>query len=192
MQFHIVYPLSLAALITGSILFFRVYIRREYQRVKRLTQIPSILQALLFFTWGGWPSLYLPREWPVTHVSTFLRLIGQAGISFGLVVLIGGMIWLGIKRSFGIETGGLNVRGFYTFSRNPQILGCALYLAAFILLWPSWYALAWGLSLAIILHQMVIIEEQHLREIFGSDYERYYQAVPRYLGFSRNILNNPS
>jgi protein-S-isoprenylcysteine O-methyltransferase Ste14 len=91
------------------------------------------------------------------------------------------MVWLGILRSMGLGT-GLKVTGLYRISRNPQILGCALYIIAFIVLWPSWYALGWGLSLTGILNLMVRTEEEHLRNTYGQEYEGYCKRVPRYLG----------
>ena len=38
------------------------------------------------------------------------------------------------------------------------------------------------LLLAIILHVMIVTEEEHLRAVFGEDYRRYCERVPRYLG----------
>lgn len=53
------------------------------------------------------------------------------------------------------------------------------------MLWPSWYALGWGLLFAPIIYMMVLAEEEHLRNTYGQEYEQYCARVPRYLGFSK-------
>ncbi|MBF8295644.1 MAG: hypothetical protein HW389_2189 [Bacteroidetes bacterium] len=34
-------------------------------------------------------------------------------------------------------------------------------------------------------------EEEHLRSIYGEEYERYCERVPRYLGFPRSLRYKP-
>ena len=96
-----------------------------------------------------------------------------------------GIYHLGILRSFGLQTGALKEISYYRVSRNPQVLGCVLYVIGFFILWPSWYALGWGVSLLVNLHIMVLTEEEHLRNTFSQDYEKYCQNVPRYIGFPK-------
>jgi len=182
-----VYMLSLAVLIVISIVILRVFVRRDYLRRGRLSVASAALQALVFFVFGGFPSIYLPSEWPVTYVDTPLRVIGLTSLSIGLAIILIGIFRLGIRRSFGLQTGVLKESSFYHVTRNPQVLGCFLYVVGFIILWPSWYALGWGLSLAVIIHVMVLTEEEHLRNTFGQDYQLYCSKVPRYLGYPKNL-----
>jgi protein-S-isoprenylcysteine O-methyltransferase Ste14 len=91
------------------------------------------------------------------------------------------MSWFGIKRAFGIHIDGLKEEGPYQISRNPQILGGYLLVIGTSLQWPSLYSLCWILLYAIITHWMVITEEEHLRRIYGEEYEEYCSKVPRYL-----------
>jgi protein-S-isoprenylcysteine O-methyltransferase Ste14 len=51
-----------------------------------------------------------------------------------------------------------------------------------VVLWPSWYALGWVVLYGIVVHLMVLTEEEHLRAVHGEEYERYCSRVPRYLG----------
>jgi protein-S-isoprenylcysteine O-methyltransferase Ste14 len=51
-----------------------------------------------------------------------------------------------------------------------------------VVLWPSCYALGWVVLYGIVAHMMVLTEEDHLRDVFGEEYERYCGRVPRYLG----------
>jgi protein-S-isoprenylcysteine O-methyltransferase Ste14 len=98
-----------------------------------------------------------------------------------------GIYRLGILRAFGLQVDELQESSYYQVSRNPQVLGCVLYVIGFVILWPSWFALGWGLSLLFVLHVMVLTEEGHLRNTFGQDYEAYCNKVPRYLGYPKKL-----
>lgn len=185
MSFLAVYLLSLSVLMAISIIVLRVFVRRDYLRRGRLTVATAAIQALVFFVFGGFPSIYLPSEWPVSHVNFPLRVIGLICVASGLVIMFVGIFRLGLLRSFGLQTGELKESSYYQVTRNPQILGCVLYMIGFMILWPSWYALGWALSLIAILHVMVLTEEEHLRNAFGQDYEQYCKRVPRYLGYPK-------
>jgi protein-S-isoprenylcysteine O-methyltransferase Ste14 len=176
-----IYLMTLIPLLLGSWMLYRTYLKMEYKRNQSLSAIPSIVQAALFFAWGGYPAIYLKKDWPITYVSPISRLIGQIGLGLGLLIIVGGMVYLGIRRSFGMNVPRLHQSGVYKFSRNPQVMGCFLYIISFILLWPSWYAIGWGASLAIILHIMVKTEETHLKKVHGVDYLDYCKMVPRYI-----------
>ena len=94
-----------------------------------------------------------------------------------------GIYRLGFLRSMGLLTGDLKETSYYRATRNPQVLGCVLYVIGFIILWPSWFALGLGLSLLVILHVMVLTEEEHLHNAYGQAYKQYCNKVPRYLGY---------
>jgi protein-S-isoprenylcysteine O-methyltransferase Ste14 len=170
-------------MIGASLLVLRVFVRRDYLRRGTLTISSASLQALVFFVYGGFPSIYLPGDWPVSHVNFPPRVIGLTSLTIGLLIMFIGIYRLGILRSFGLQTGMLKESSYYHWSRNPQVLGCVLYVIGFIILWPSWYALGWGLSLMLILHVMVLTEEEHLLDIYGQDYVLFSKRVPRYLGY---------
>ena len=73
----------------------------------------------------------------------------------------------------------------YHVTRNPQLVGGSLLVIGTVVLWPSWYALGWAVLYGIVAHMMVLTEEEHLRDVFGGEYERYCGRVPRYLGILR-------
>ncbi|HSF83938.1 MAG TPA: isoprenylcysteine carboxylmethyltransferase family protein [Anaerolineales bacterium] len=177
-----IYLLAVFLLLVSAIFVLRGFVRRDYSTRGRLSVVVAALQAIVFFVYGGFPALYLPGDWPVSRVRPWLRESGLVCIVTGLGILILGMLWLGLLRSLGRKTTGLIQGGFYRFSRNPQVLGCVLYIVGFVILWPSWYAAGWGLLFLPIIHVMVLTEEEHLLTIFGSDYRSYCERVPRYLG----------
>ena len=180
-----VYLLSAFLLLVAAVIVFRIFVRRDYLRRGRLTVFSSTFQALLFFVYGGFPYIYLPDDWPISHMNSVLRFIGLALITIGLITLLIGMFYLGTVRSLGQQTGILKQSGLYRFTRNPQVLGCGLYIIGFTVLWPSWYALGWAICFIPMIHLMVLTEEEHLRRAHGMEYERYIEGVPRYLGFPK-------
>lgn len=182
-----IFSVSISILTVISILLLRYPVRRDYLQRGQLQVHTSILQVIIFFTYGGFPIIYLPSDWPVTYVTPIYRLIGLIILTTGMAIILIGIYRLGILRSFGVQIGVLKESSYYRVSRNPQVLGCVLYVFGFIILWPSWYALGWGGSLQVILHVMVLTEEEHLHNAFGQEYENYCQNVPRYIGFPKQI-----
>ena len=81
------------------------------------------------------------------------------------------------------DVGALTQSGIYHWSRNPQYVGYLLFLLGFALTdWSIW-CLAALLVVAISLHLLVLIEEEHLRRVFGEQYIDFCQRVPRYVGW---------
>jgi len=102
-----------------------------------------------------------------------------------MAFLIIGMAKLGFRRSNGLEVNVLKQTGLYRLSRNPQILACSLAVVGYALFWPTWHTLGWIVIFMIIVHLMVLTEEENLRKAFGDEYLKYCQRVPRYIGIPR-------
>jgi protein-S-isoprenylcysteine O-methyltransferase Ste14 len=49
----------------------------------------------------------------------------------------------------------------------------------------SWYTLGWLVLYGVIAHMMVSVEEEHLLNTYGEEYQEYCMRVPRYLGWPR-------
>ncbi|HEY68970.1 MAG TPA: hypothetical protein G4O08_00115 [Anaerolineae bacterium] len=179
------YLVSYLLLILAGLFVFRFLVRRDYRRRGRLSVWVTFLQSLLFFTYGGFPAIYMPREWPEIHVGWFLHGLGLFLLTAGLFFLLLWMIRLGVLTSLGRGSGHLETGGVYRYTRNPQALACGLFVLGFALLWPSWFALGWILLYGFLIHLMVLAEEEHLARQFGEDYLTYCSGVPRYLGFRK-------
>lgn len=177
------YLLAYCLLLASGLIILRLIVRRDYLRRGRLSIVAAILQALLFFAYGGFPYVYLPADWPAIHANWLVHVIGLTCIIAGLGFLFYGMAKLGVQQSLGLGSGRLARTGIYHRCRNPQALACGLYVAGFTMLWPSWYAIGWAALYVVLIHVMVLTEEEHLLHIDPEGYEKYRQDVPRYIPF---------
>ena len=178
-----IYLISAFLFIIAALVIFRIFVRRDYKRKGRLTLFSSILEWLIFFSWGTFTWIDIRSGLPPSHVSPILRSLGWFMILFGLIVLFILIAKFGLSRACGLEVNVLKQSGLYRFTRNPQIIACSLAVIGYALLWLSWHTLGWVVIYATIAHIMVLTEEEHLRNIHGDEYVQYCESVPRYIGF---------
>jgi protein-S-isoprenylcysteine O-methyltransferase Ste14 len=176
-----IYLSSAVLLLLGAIFVFRIQVRRDYLQRGKLRPISVIMEILIFFLLGGFPYVYGIQGWPEVKVGLTLEIFGWVLLGAGLLVIIIGMMQLGLRRIFGQGSQNLKQNGLYSCSRNPQILGCWLYVIGFSVQWPSWYTLGWAFLFGIVTHMMVLTEEEYLEKVFGEEYSAYREAVPRYI-----------
>jgi len=191
------YLSSALFLLAASFIVFRIVVRRDYQRIGRLSPISAFLEMLLCMLYFSFPYIYSPPGWAAfwsaeTQVGETLKIIGSLTVVAGALTAFPAMAALGFRRSFGQTANSLRQNGFYRVTRNPQLVGGALMPVGIVVLFPSWYSLGWLVIYAAIFHMMVLTEEEHLRSIYGEEYERYCKRVPRYLGFPRSSRYKPS
>ena len=183
----ITYSISLLLMFLGAWIIFRGIVRRGYKQNGRLTPLPFFLQILAWGLFFAFPCIYNPMDWAWSQsLDSILGKAGWALVWVGLGAVSGALVWLGVTCSLGQEGRGLESRGPYCFTRNPQLMGGALLVVGYILLWPSWYALGWLALFATMAHLMILAEEEYLFSIYGEEYERYCKRVQRYFGFPKN------
>lgn len=166
-------PVSVVALL---------YARWEYRKRGRLTLLGLFLLCAMLFV----PNLvihyaisYDPPKTPIGYLGVFIAVIG-------LFLCLAGIIFFrSVPKVFCLDTGQLINEGPYRWSRNPQYVGWVLFLLGFAL--TDWSAWSLGALLVVIvsLHLLVLVEEEHLRRVFGRPYVDYCSRVPRYLGLGR-------
>lgn len=176
-----IYLIAVFLMLVTALVIFRILFRRDYERKGQLLPFSLIAGTLIWSAFGGFPAIYLARDWPAVHVSPIARAIGKISLWGGLAIIFLGIAQLGLLRALGHKQNALKQTGFYRLSRNPQIIGCALYVIGFAVLWPSWYALGWAIIFVVMAHVMVLGEEEHLRKRYGEAYARYCERAPRYL-----------
>ena len=155
------------------------YARWEYRRRGKLSIIGMLLLCAMLLM----PNLMLhyaaSYEWPTAP----LDYLGVFIAAVGIVICAAGF---GAFRSPGkvlcLEAPSLTATGVYRWSRNPQYVGWLLFLLGFVLNeWSLWALLALVL-VAISLHLLVLVEEEHLRFRLGDEFTEFCQKTPRYIG----------
>lgn len=165
---------------------FRVIARREYLRKGKLSFISSFLEFVFFALHANAMYLFIPVKWPRLPSLTNHPILYYPSlllIIIGLLIVCTAMIPLGYRRTMGVKSNKLKVNGLYKYTRNPQLIGYYLILIGFILSYPSLYAVGWLIVFSVISHLMVITEEEYLTNLYGREYQDYFNRIPRYLSF---------
>jgi protein-S-isoprenylcysteine O-methyltransferase Ste14 len=187
-----VYLISACLLLGAAVVIFRVLVRRGYRRTGRLTPLFSLLEWVAVLLWVGFAWANRPPDWPVQHVSEPLRAIGWSLFSAGWAGCAVAFASLGVRRSHGLRSDRLVTTAFYGATRNPQIVAFIAAMLGYVMLWPTWRTLGSFLLVGVIVHLMVMTEEEHLRDVFGSEYGQYCERVPRYVGIRRRDGDLPT
>lgn len=171
-------------LLLAAFATFRIFVRRDYRKKGRLSLFSSFLQLLLFVLHGLSAYVYVGSsqvdgDSPFFILAIILMVTGVALLAFV-------MITPGMGDVVGLKVVGLKTSGFYRYTTNPQIVTGSLFYIGYAILWPSWTGLVWVGLFWILLHVMVLTEEEHLRRTFGEEYERYWERTPRYFGFRKS------
>jgi protein-S-isoprenylcysteine O-methyltransferase Ste14 len=136
--------------------------------------IVSVAELAVFLDYAHWrltPKLELP----------LLQYGGLALNVAGAVWLVWVDCYLVSHFASGLENRRLITEGPYRFLRHPRYLALLVSRAAFALIFAS--ALAWGFVLAWIglVVRRIGLEEAHMRELFGAEYETFAQGRARLL-----------
>ena len=180
----ILYLILYFLLLIMGFVVLRYLVPREYSKRGKLSPFIAFLQALVFFMYGGFPTIYLKKDWPAVSVPSLMHIVGASFVIIGLVFLLYAMVRLGVDKSLGCGTQELEKSGLYGVSRNPQAVACGIYTIGFFMLWPSWYALGWVFLYFVLIHMMVLAEEEHLKRKHEQKYQEYCEKVQRYLGWN--------
>ena len=182
------YLVTALSLLAATLVVFRAFVRHDYLTRGRLTLRSTVLEWVVFFSWGWFTWVDWPRAFPPREVDPVLVTVGLVGIAVGMTGLFAGIAYLGFARSNGLAPDLLQRSGPYRLSRNPQVIACTVAVIGYALLWPSWHTLGWIALYAAMVHTMVLTEEEHLLDLHGEAYARYRAQVPRYLGLRRRPL----
>lgn len=176
----LVYLLALAVLMLAVAL---LYARWEYRKRGKLTLIGLVLVCGMLFV----PNLLLEYVTSYKMPDTLLDYFGVLTGIVGLILcLIGIAHFRSLQKVLCIDTGNLTITGPYRWSRNPQYVGWLLFLLGFALNDWSLWCLAALLVVATSLHLLVLVEEEHLRRVFGERYIDFCRKTPRYAGWDQS------
>ena len=175
--------LALAILVSGVTL---LYARWEYRKHGRLTLAGLFLVCGMFLVQNLTLEYATSYEIPITLVDYIGVFVAVSGI---ILCLAGVIQFRSVPKMMCQDVGALTESGIYHWSRNPQYVGYFLFLLGFALTDWSLWCLAALLVVAISLHLLVLIEEEHLRRVFGKQYIDFCHRVPRYLAHTLSGMN---
>ncbi|MHC4107648.1 MAG: methyltransferase family protein [Planctomycetota bacterium] len=159
-----------------------LYARWEYRKCGKLTLLGLLFLCAMLFV----PNLILEYattyQMPDTLLDYFGVFVGVVGMALCLISIT---FFRSVLKVLCIDAGKLTISGPYRWSRNPQYVGWFLFLLGFALNDWSLWCLAALLVVAISLHLLVRVEEEHLRRVFGEPYLEFCRTVPRYAGWGR-------
>lgn len=132
----------------------------------------SVAELAVFLDYGHW-HLVPALEQPVLQ-----------GIGLGLCLL--GAAWLFwvdryLTRHFSGDANARTVltEGPYRYVRHPRYTAVLASRVAFALALASALGWVFGLAWLVVILRRMRLEEAHLRELFGADYEAYARRTPR-------------
>lgn len=148
---------------------------------------------LSLFLLSGWLSSRFPEvNWLSHDAGHVLEMLfgWRANQHFGpfhLVsfALVGGGFWL-LSRAWPVlydaqRRGDLARTGPYARIRHPQYVGFALIMTGFLIQWPTLLTVLLYPVMLVTYVRLAINEERDSLERFGAAYERYLDAVPRFV-----------
>lgn len=110
-------------------------------------------------------------------------------------VFIGGGFWLiaeGWKVLYDAQQRhALATTGAYAYLRHPQYVGFVLIMFGFLLQWPTLLTLAMFPVLVFMYTRLATTEDREASAEFGTAYERYAKAVPRYVPHISALFSRP-
>ncbi len=115
--------------------------------------------------------------------SFFMKIAGFSIITFSLVILLATLLHFKNSLRFGLDEnnrGKLVTTGIFAISRNPFFLSLDFYFLGVAILLPSIFLIGFSVLAIISIHFFILKEENFMRKIYGSEYEKYAQKVRRY------------
>jgi protein-S-isoprenylcysteine O-methyltransferase Ste14 len=169
-----------------ALVVFRL-VALNYRRYGKLKPLAMTLQVTIFALHGTLFHLGLmTTHWPKFPDSSLQVVTGVLVGVGGLALLFAGIgVFGSLARMVGRRVDDLKQSGVYRYSRNPQLVGYGLFIAAFVILWPSWRTLIGVAVYCGMAHVMSSVEERHLRKQYGTSYEAYCERTPRFVGIPR-------
>lgn len=131
-------------------------------------------------------------------ISLFDQPLGKVELNYGMLpritgfvllilnIVISGASLVNLKESWrvgvleGQET-ELISSGIYRFTRNPYFVSYFLMFAAYTVILQNLLLLVLSVLGCVLVHKMVIKEEEYLYSVHGDNYLQYKNKVPRYI-----------
>lgn len=170
--------LGLLAVIATAWGFWKA--RKDYRTHERLTAFGLISVCFMVFM----PHLMLGSVMTYGMPRTPADMIGVVLVVLGLGLCLASMVaFRSAMKTLCLDGGMLTVGGPYRWSRNPQYVGWGMFFLGLALNgWSIWCLIPLTLY-AIVIHLLILGEEEHLQRLFGDEYSAYCRRISRYVGW---------
>jgi len=144
------------------------------------------LLFLWFVMWGMYHLAVvlsaLLHVWRIPVDRDFSLMLGWSLIGIGVAILAAGMIeFRSLRRSCGQDTSKLITTGIYRWSRNPQFIGCFLYLLGIAFVGRSGLAFTLVAAAAVVIRWYTVkLAEPYLERLYGEEYRLYRLKTGRW------------
>lgn len=162
-------------------------VRAEYLRAARLSRgTVAAVWVLYVAHFSITLAAAATSRWPIPIDLTLARVVGAVLLAAGALLFVGGIVSFGsFRRMSGLDNSRLVTTGAYRWSRNPQNVGWALFLAGIAVVGRSGLALLMAVLFWGTFRVYVAAEEAFLERTFGEPYRDYCASAHRYLGSPR-------
>ncbi len=164
-------------------------VRAEYLREATLSRLTVAAVWVLYVAhFAITLSAAVTSRWPVPLNPTGARVAGTLLLGGGALLFVGGIVsFRSLRRMSGLDIGTLVTTGAYRWSRNPQNVGWAFFLAGIAVAGRSALALLMAVVFWVAFRVYVTAEEDFLERTFGEAYRDYRASTHRYLGPPRKL-----
>ena len=126
----------------------------------------------------------LPKIGAILTYSSVAAWIGAALCILAPALFLWGMISFGKSFRVGIDAekpGELVSTGAFSISRNPLYVAFFMILTGVFLIFPTWIFFTYLVAGLWLIDRQVCLEENSLRNIYGTEYDDYCNKVRRYI-----------
>jgi len=116
----------------------------------------------------------------LTGMDVATAIVAAMALSLLMLMIALILIFLGWKGIYGAR-GRLVTWGIYRHLRHPQYVGIWIFIAAWLIQWPTIITMLLAPVLVITYYWLCRREEVALAKEFGTEYQRYRQRVPMFL-----------
>lgn len=123
------------------------------------------------------------KKFYILFNNILINYIGILVITIGVCIFITAMISMKTSWRVGIDKNTktkLITYGIYNYSRNPAFVGFDLMFIGLFLTYPNILTLLIFIANVISIHRLILQEEKHLENLFGTEYVSYKEKTPRY------------
>lgn len=116
--------------------------------------------------------------------SILVNYIGVVVTAIGVGIFVTAMISMKTSWRVGIDKNTktkLVTYGIYNYSRNPAFVGLDLIFIGLFLTYPNVLTTLIVIVNIISIHRLILQEEKHLENLFGTEYIAYKEKTSRYL-----------